>query len=138
MFASSLFSLLPLLSHTVSLLFAKPQHHPSLLCTKCKPSDDINTSFFDNVNPLEDIDFNPPKPPKRFVAPPSFDDGPLETEDEIAAAYEELYGPAFSGVSMLGNDVFKTDALVYSKGETLGLEESEVFYPSKTKLNKHK
>ncbi|BAT73884.1 hypothetical protein VIGAN_01143800, partial [Vigna angularis var. angularis] len=31
--------------------------HPSLLYAKCKPSDDIDTS--DNVNPLEDIDFNP-------------------------------------------------------------------------------
>ncbi|BAU01890.1 hypothetical protein VIGAN_11123400, partial [Vigna angularis var. angularis] len=45
-----------------------PQHQPSLLCVKCKPSDDIDTSFFDSVNPL--------KPPEGFVAPPSFDDGP--------------------------------------------------------------
>ncbi|BAT82981.1 hypothetical protein VIGAN_04007100 [Vigna angularis var. angularis] len=42
--ASSRFSLLPSLPHTVSLLFAKPQHHPSLLYAKCKPSDDIDTS----------------------------------------------------------------------------------------------
>jgi len=46
------------------------------------------------------------------VAPPSFDDGPLETEDEIAAAYEELYGPGYSGVSVLGNDVYVMDAKV--------------------------
>ncbi|KAK7369036.1 hypothetical protein VNO80_11070 [Phaseolus coccineus] len=110
--ASSRFSLLPSPQHTVSLLFAKPQHRPSLLCAKCKPSDDIDTSFFDNLNPQDDIDFNPPEPPEGFVAPPSFDDAPLETEEEIAAAYEELYGPAFSGVSVLGNDVFETDALV--------------------------
>ncbi|KOM28727.1 hypothetical protein LR48_Vigan567s000200 [Vigna angularis] len=37
---------------------------------------------------------------------------PLKTEDEIAAAYEELYGPTFSGVSVLGNDVFEMDSLV--------------------------
>ncbi|CAJ1936506.1 unnamed protein product [Sphenostylis stenocarpa] len=108
--ASSRFSLLPSPPHTLSLLFAKPQHHPSVLCVKSKPSDDIDTSFFDNLNPQEDITFNPPEPPEDFVAPPSFDDGPLETEEEIAAAYEELYGPAFSGVSVLGNDVFVMDS----------------------------
>ncbi|XP_052734097.1 uncharacterized protein LOC128196645 [Vigna angularis] len=70
----------------------------------------IDTS--DNVNPLEDIDFNPLEPAEGFVAPPSFDDGPLKTEDEIAATYEELYGPTFNGVSVLGNDVFEMDALV--------------------------
>ncbi|XP_052734094.1 30S ribosomal protein S5, chloroplastic-like [Vigna angularis] len=108
--ASSHFSLLPSPPHTVSLLFAKPQHHPFLLYAKCKPSDDIDTS--DNVNPLEDIDFNPLEPAEGFVAPPSFDDGPLKTEDKIAATYEELYGPTFNGVSVLGNDVFEMDALV--------------------------
>ncbi|KAL5552992.1 hypothetical protein UlMin_040393 [Ulmus minor] len=31
-------------------------------------------------------------------------------EDEIAAAYEELYGPAFSGASVLGNDIYVMDS----------------------------
>lgn len=30
----------------------------------------------------------------------------MENEDDIAAAYEELYGPAYSGISLLGNDPF--------------------------------
>lgn len=54
--------------------------------------------------------FNPPEAPEDFVPPPSFDEDPLETEDEIAAAYEELYGPAFSGVTVLGNDVHVMDS----------------------------
>lgn len=40
------------------------------------------------------------------MVPPSFDDGPPENEDEIAAAYEEIYGPAYSGYSVLGNDIY--------------------------------
>ncbi|WCJ27060.1 Ribosomal protein S5 family protein [Euphorbia peplus] len=71
---------------------------------------DIETTFFDNFNPEDDIVFDPPSPPEDYIPPPSFDDGPIETEDEIAAAYEELYGPAFSGVSLLGNDVYVMDA----------------------------
>lgn len=73
---------------------------------------DIDTSFFDTVNPDADVAFDPPAPPEGFVPPPSFDDGPLEAEDEIAAAYEELYGPAYSGVSVLGNDVSVMDSRV--------------------------
>ncbi|KAK3433085.1 hypothetical protein EUGRSUZ_D00609 [Eucalyptus grandis] len=73
---------------------------------------DIDTSFFDAVNPDADVAFDPPAPPEGFVPPPSFDDGPLEGEDEIAAAYEELYGPAYSGVSVLGNDVSVMDSKV--------------------------
>ncbi|MBA0748564.1 hypothetical protein Gogos_005373 [Gossypium gossypioides] len=75
-------------------------------------SSDIDTSFFDDVNPEEDIVFDPPTPPEGFTPPPSFDEGPEETEDEIAAAYEELYGPAYSGVSVLGNDVYVMDSKV--------------------------
>ncbi|XP_030467815.1 30S ribosomal protein S5, chloroplastic [Syzygium oleosum] len=73
---------------------------------------DIDTSFFDTVNPDADVAFDPPAPPEGFVPPPSFDDGPPEAEDEIAAAYEELYGPAYSGVSVLGNDVSVMDSKV--------------------------
>lgn len=36
----------------------------------------------------------------------------METEDEIAAAYEEIYGPAYSGVSVLGSDPFVMDSKV--------------------------
>lgn len=46
------------------------------------------------------------------MPPPSFDELPEEDEDEIAAAYEELYGPAYSGVSLLGNDIYVMDSKV--------------------------
>ncbi|KOM41703.1 hypothetical protein LR48_Vigan04g190100 [Vigna angularis] len=68
--------------------------------------------IWDFANPFSQIQLHPSEPAEGFVTPPSFDDGPLKTEDEIAAAYEELYGPTFSGVFVLGNDVFETDALV--------------------------
>ena len=64
------------------------------------------------MNPEEEIPFNPPEPPEGFVPPPSIDEGPLESEEEIAAAYEELYGPAYSGVSVLGQDVYVMDSKV--------------------------
>ncbi|KAL2344064.1 hypothetical protein Fmac_005349 [Flemingia macrophylla] len=111
---SSRFSLPPNRLPILSKSNHHHHHHPTLSHSspipKCKPSDDIDTSFFDSVNPNDDIAFNPPEPPEGFVAPPSFDDGPLEAEDEIATAYEELYGPAYSGVSLLGNDVFVMDS----------------------------
>lgn len=79
---------------------------------RAKSIDDIDTSFFDNVDPEEEIVFDPPTPPEGFVPPPYFDEGPMETEEEIAAAYEELYGPAYSGESFLGNDVYVMDVKV--------------------------
>ncbi|KAL5571775.1 hypothetical protein UlMin_021372 [Ulmus minor] len=48
--------------------------------------------------------------PEGFIPLPSFNEGPLEMEDEIAAAYEELYGLAFSGVSIWGNDIYVMDS----------------------------
>lgn len=36
----------------------------------------------------------------------------METEEEIAAAYEEMYGPAYSGESVLGNDIYVMDSKV--------------------------
>ncbi|KAK8546779.1 hypothetical protein V6N13_093822 [Hibiscus sabdariffa] len=106
---------------SLSFFFPKPSKPFSLrrsfrslslsLAPKSKPSD-IDTSFFDELNPEEDVVFDPPTPPEGFIPPPSFDDGPEETEDEIAAAYEELYGPAYSGVSVLGNDVHVMDSKV--------------------------
>ncbi|EEF50844.1 30S ribosomal protein S5, chloroplastic [Ricinus communis] len=75
-------------------------------------SSDIDTTFFDNLNPEDDIVFDPPTPPEDFVPPPSFDEEPMETEEEIAAAYEDLYGAGYSGVSYLGNDVYVMDSKV--------------------------
>ncbi|GMI72294.1 plastid ribosomal protein of the 30S subunit 5, EMBRYO DEFECTIVE 3113, ribosomal protein S5 [Hibiscus trionum] len=104
---------------SLSFFFPKPSKPFSLrrtfrslsLSPKSKASD-IDTSIFDDLNPEEDVVFDPPTPPEGFIPPPSFDDGPEETEDEIAAAYEELYGPAYSGVSVLGNDVYAMDSKV--------------------------
>ena len=72
--------------------------------------DDETTFMFSDDLDDPDAPFVPPERPEGFVEPPSFDEGPMETEDEIAAAYEELYGPAFSGVSVLGNDVYVMDS----------------------------
>ncbi|CAI9087426.1 OLC1v1021492C1 [Oldenlandia corymbosa var. corymbosa] len=71
---------------------------------RVSPSD-IDTTFFDNVDPEEINTFDPPEPPEGFVPPPYFDEGPVETEEEIALAYEELYGPGYSGETFLGNDI---------------------------------
>ncbi|CAL1372802.1 unnamed protein product [Linum trigynum] len=72
---------------------------------------EIDTSFFDDeFASEEEIVFDPPTPPEGFIAPPYFDEGPPETEDEIAAAYEELYGPAYSGESYLGKDIYVMDS----------------------------
>ncbi|EOY28207.1 hypothetical protein QUC31_012903 [Theobroma cacao] len=92
--------------------FSLSRSFPSLSLIAHAKASDIDTSFFDNVNPEEDVVFDPPTPPEGFTPPPSFDDGPDETEDEIAAAYEELYGPAYSGFSVLGNDVYVMDSKV--------------------------
>ncbi|XP_050213118.1 30S ribosomal protein S5, chloroplastic [Mercurialis annua] len=74
-----------------------------------KPTAEYETIFFDNFN-SEDIVFDPPTPPDDFVDPPAFDEEPMETEEEISKAYEELYGAAYSGESVLGNDVYVMDS----------------------------
>ncbi|KAJ8761103.1 hypothetical protein K2173_000782 [Erythroxylum novogranatense] len=84
----------------------------NLTATSRAKSNDADTSFFDNVNPIDDNVFDPPSPPEGFVPPPYFDEVPEETEEEIATAYEELYGPAYSGMSVLGNDVYVMDSKV--------------------------
>ncbi|XVE88071.1 hypothetical protein DITRI_Ditri19aG0039100 [Diplodiscus trichospermus] len=119
--ATSALSSLTLRSPTpsFSVLFPKPtkpfslyrSFHSLSLTTQAKASD-IDTSFFENLNPEEDVVFDPPTLPEGYTPPPSFDDGPEETEEEIAAAYEELYGPAYSGISVLGNDVYVMDSKV--------------------------
>lgn len=45
-----------------------------------------------------------------------FDKKRPETELEIAVAYEALYGPAYSGISVLGNDVDSVDKHKEKKG----------------------
>lgn len=67
----------------------------------------------DNLeDPDQEIPFNPPEKPDDFEPPKSFDEDPMEDDDVIAQAYEELYGPAYSGESVLGNDVYVMDAKV--------------------------
>ncbi|XP_028777431.1 30S ribosomal protein S5, chloroplastic [Neltuma alba] len=116
--SSSRFSLLPTTKFTFYILpktsqpFLSTSSSPIIPKPKSKSSDDIDTSFFDNVRPEEDVAFNPPEPPEGFIPPSPVDDGPMETEEEIAAAYEELYGPAYSGVSVLGNDVHVMDSKI--------------------------
>ncbi|MQL73510.1 hypothetical protein Taro_005855 [Colocasia esculenta] len=85
---------------------------PTLLVIHAAKSDDIDTSFFDEVNPNEDISFDPPAPPEGYVPPVPFYELPPESEDEVAAAYEEMYGPGYSGVSILGNDIYVMDSKV--------------------------
>lgn len=86
---------------------------PSILSPPVKAkASDIDTTFFDNVDPEEISTFDPPERPEGFVEPPYFDEGPLESEEQIAKAYEELYGPAYSGETFLGNDIFALDSKV--------------------------
>ncbi|PIA35213.1 hypothetical protein AQUCO_03600108v1 [Aquilegia coerulea] len=88
---------------TSSFTFSSKPNFPKSFVSD---SEDVETIFFDEINPEEEIVYDPPVPPEGYVSPPGIDDGPAETEDEITAAYEELYGVAYSGVSVLGNDVF--------------------------------
>ncbi|KAD7117902.1 hypothetical protein R6Q59_005073 [Mikania micrantha] len=102
------FSLIPTPHQPTSLSLSKSLNFPSIRTQ----ATDIDTTFFDNVDPDEITTFDPPEKPEDFVPPPSFDEGPQETEEQIARAYEELYGPAYSGESVLGNDVYVMDSKV--------------------------
>lgn len=90
-------------------LLSKP--HNKLPPPKVNPGD-LVTTYFDNDDPEEISTFSPPERPEDFVEPPSFDEGPTESEDDIARAFEELYGPGYSGESFLGNDVYVMDSKV--------------------------
>nr|XP_011460663.1 PREDICTED: 30S ribosomal protein S5, chloroplastic isoform X2 [Fragaria vesca subsp. vesca] len=114
-------------SHHHSLLpfttsFPKPPKPISLSLSSPRPTipipnAHIETTFFSSSDPEDqDAVFDPPEPPEGFLPPPSFDDEPPETEEQIARAYEELYGPAYSGVSVLGNDVYVMDSKVRKVG----------------------
>lgn len=56
--------------------------------------------------------FDPPEKPDGFVPPRPIDEPPFESEDDIARAYEELYGPGYSGETFLGNDIYTMDSKV--------------------------
>ncbi|KAL0407384.1 UNVERIFIED_CONTAM: 30S ribosomal protein S5, chloroplastic [Sesamum latifolium] len=83
-----------------------------LLLDYSRANADLDTTFFDTVDPEEISAYSPPEPPEDFIPPPSFDEGPVESEDDIARAYEEIYGPAYSGETLLGNDVYVMDSKV--------------------------
>ncbi|XP_021726471.1 30S ribosomal protein S5, chloroplastic [Chenopodium quinoa] len=80
-----------------------------LSCTK---KDGIDITFFEQDNPDEQITFDPPEKPEGFVPPRAIDEPPFESEEDIARAYEELYGPAYSGETFLGNDIYAMDSKV--------------------------
>lgn len=90
----------------------------SLTPLKASSSDQSETIFFEDQNPeiTANAVFDPPSPPEGFVPAPYFDEGADETEAEIATAYEELYGPAYSGESMLGKDVNVMDSKLKKGG----------------------
>ncbi|KAL4201310.1 hypothetical protein AMTRI_Chr02g215390 [Amborella trichopoda] len=92
-------------------LCATLHHNPSSSKIRAKDSN-LDTSFFDELDPEQEIAFEQPSPPEGWVKPPPFYELPPETEEEIAGAYEEIYGPAYSGESVLGNDIYVMDAKV--------------------------
>ncbi|KAL5981870.1 ribosomal protein S5 [Asimina triloba] len=86
--------------------------------------DDFDASFSDEVDPDSEIPYDPSIPPEDYDSTLYSDDLPTESEEDVAAAYEELYGPAFSGISVLGNDVFVEDSR-RNKATELGLVVTE-------------
>ncbi|GAB2298667.1 ribosomal protein S5 [Dionaea muscipula] len=85
--------------------------NPSLLIRA--KSDGVEVGFSNGQDP-EDIKFNPPEAPDDLPSGQAID--PFETE-EMAREYEALYGPAFSGESFLGNDVFEMDSEIKEPGD---------------------
>jgi len=57
--------------------------------------------------PMSSSEFQFAAPPEGYVEPAAFDELPPESPEDVAAAYESLYGPAFSGESLLGNNVYE-------------------------------
>ncbi|PWZ54507.1 30S ribosomal protein S5, chloroplastic [Zea mays] len=57
--------------------------------------------------PVSSSEFQFAAPPEGYVEPAAFDELPPESPEDVAAAYESLYGPAFSGETLLGNNVFE-------------------------------
>ncbi|CAH9133816.1 unnamed protein product [Cuscuta epithymum] len=107
-------SIIRLRPNTSSLCFLTPKspdvsvliHANTIkLAPTTATSSDIDTTFFDSFEPDQISTFDPPLPPEGFVPPPYFDEGPVESEEDIARGYEELYGPGYSGETLLGNDL---------------------------------
>ncbi|XP_047972258.1 30S ribosomal protein S5, chloroplastic [Salvia hispanica] len=92
----------------LSLLLKSPHPIPPAKVA----SGDFEIPFLEGEDGEDTGAFSPPERPDGYVPPPSFDDGPMETEEEIARAFEELYGAAYSGESFLGNDVYAMDSVV--------------------------
>ncbi|KFK31006.1 hypothetical protein AALP_AA6G056200 [Arabis alpina] len=111
-------------THTSRISFSKPIvsfPKPRSNLTLVKASEP-ETIFFEDTNPeiTANAIFDPPVAPEGFVSPPYFDEGVDETEAEIATAYEELYGPAYSGESMLGKDVNVMDSKIKKTSGGIG------------------
>ncbi|XP_010540452.1 PREDICTED: 30S ribosomal protein S5, chloroplastic [Tarenaya hassleriana] len=118
---TSLFSSNPTSKPSISFSLLPKPSTPLTLTTVKSASDDTETFLFESEDPeSEEFVFDPPIPPEGFVPPPYFDDGQEETEEEIAAGYEELYGPAYSGETMLGNDIYVMDSKVKKSGGGIG------------------
>ncbi|KAL1567387.1 ribosomal protein S5 [Salvia divinorum] len=92
----------------LSLLLKSPHSLPPAKVA----SGDFEIPFLEGEDVEDTGAFSPPERPEGYVPPSSFDDGPAETEEEIARAFEELYGAAYSGESFLGNDVYAMDSMV--------------------------
>ncbi|NP_001413390.1 small ribosomal subunit protein uS5c [Spinacia oleracea] len=113
---------IPLFPTTTTLLSLSSSSKPlflSLSSTRsfpthlyCIKKDDIDITFFEQDNPDEEITFDPPEKPEGYIPPRAVDEPPFESEEEIALAYEELYGAAYSGESLLGNDVYAMDSKI--------------------------
>ncbi|XP_050368240.1 30S ribosomal protein S5, chloroplastic isoform X1 [Argentina anserina] len=114
-FTSANTSSLAKLKSPISLFISSSPRLTSITCNNAELPE-VETTFFDNDDPEYEAVFEPPEAPEGFVPPPSFDDESSETEDEIAAAYEELYGPAYSGITVLGNDIHVMDSKVKKLG----------------------
>ncbi|KAL0321253.1 UNVERIFIED_CONTAM: 30S ribosomal protein S5, chloroplastic [Sesamum radiatum] len=105
-------SLLPSHHHSSSVSKPLPLSKLTHKLPPARANADLDTTFFDTVDPEEISAYSPPEPPEDFIPPPSFDEGPVESEDDIARAFEEIYGPAYSGETLLGNDVYVMDSKV--------------------------
>ncbi|KAH9606541.1 hypothetical protein KSS87_000528 [Heliosperma pusillum] len=110
----------PTTSHSLHTKFSFFPKYPFPLLTKpisltlCTRKQDPDITFFtsDDFDSDEPLAFDPPEKPDGFVPPRAIDEPPFESEEEVTRAYEELYGPAYSGETLLGNDVFVMDAKV--------------------------
>uniref|UniRef100_A0A804LXC3 S5 DRBM domain-containing protein n=1 Tax=Zea mays TaxID=4577 RepID=A0A804LXC3_MAIZE len=71
--------------------------------------DDEDEEEKQRPEPVSSSEFQFAAPPEGYVEPAAFDELPPESPEDVAAAYESLYGPAFSGETLLGNNVFEVN-----------------------------